>query len=61
MGSPLPNKSDIGQAADQTTVLLFPSRTLILIIKRQLFYYPRQEMFELFKFERDLDGTNHVT
>ena len=29
IGSPLPNKSDIGQAADQTTVLLFPPRMLI--------------------------------
>ena len=32
IGSSLPNKSDIGQAADQTTVLLFPPRMLILPI-----------------------------
>ena len=32
IGSPLPNKSDFGQVAYQTTVLLFPPRTLILII-----------------------------
>ena len=31
IGSPLPKKSDIGQAADQTTVLLFPSRISILL------------------------------
>ena len=31
IGSPLPNKSDIGQAADQTTVLLFPPRISILL------------------------------
>ena len=30
--SPLPNKSDIGQAADQTTVLLFPTRITILLL-----------------------------
>ena len=29
-----PNKSDIGQAADQTTVLLFLPRILILLIIR---------------------------
>ena len=29
--SPLPNKSDIGQAADQTTVLLFPPRILVYV------------------------------
>ena len=34
IGSPLPNKSDIGQAADQTTVLLFPPRILIFLIIR---------------------------
>ena len=34
IGSPLPNKSDIGQAADQTTVLLFPPRKLILLVIR---------------------------
>ena len=34
IGSPLPNKSDIGQAADQTTVLLFQPRMLILLIRR---------------------------
>ena len=27
----LPNKSDIGQAADQTTVLLFPPRILVYV------------------------------
>ena len=32
MGSLLPNKSDIKQAADQTTVLLFPLRVSILLI-----------------------------
>ena len=31
VGSPLPNKSDIGQAADQTTALLFPPRISILL------------------------------
>ena len=31
IGSPLPNKSDIGQAADQTTVLLFPPRISIFL------------------------------
>ena len=30
----LPNKSDIGQAADETTVLLFPHRMLILLVIR---------------------------
>ena len=34
LGSPLPNKSDIRQAADQTTVLLFPPRKLILLVIR---------------------------
>ena len=38
IGSPLPNKSDTGsdtgQAADQTTVLLFPPRMLSLLIIR---------------------------
>ena len=34
IGSPLPNKSDIGQAADQTAVLLFPPRILVLLIIR---------------------------
>ena len=32
IGSPLPNKSDIRQAADQTTVFLFPPRMLIFPI-----------------------------
>ena len=27
----LPNKSDIGQATDQTTVLLFPPRILVYV------------------------------
>ena len=31
LGSPLPNKSDIGQAVDQTTVLLFPPRILVYV------------------------------
>ena len=31
IGFPLPNKSDIGQAADQTTVLLFRPRISILL------------------------------
>ena len=31
IGSPLPNKSDIGQAAGQTTVLLFLPRISILL------------------------------
>ena len=31
IGFPLPNKSDIGQAADQTTVLLFPPKILTLL------------------------------
>ena len=31
-GSPLPDRSDITQAADQSTVLLFPPRMLISII-----------------------------
>ena len=31
IGYPLPNKSDIGQAVDQTTVLLFPPRISILL------------------------------
>ena len=34
IGFLLPNKSDIGQAADQTTVLLFPPRMLILLVIR---------------------------
>ena len=34
IASLLPNKSDIGQAADQTTVLLFLSRKLILLVIR---------------------------
>ena len=38
IGSPLPNKSDIGQAADQTTVLLFPPRMLILLIIRDNYF-----------------------
>ena len=28
---------------------------------KQVFFIPAQKMFELFKFERDFDGTNHVT
>ena len=31
IGSPLPNKSDIGKAPDQTTVLLFPPRILVYV------------------------------
>ena len=31
ISSPLPNKSDMGQAADQTIVLLFPPRISILL------------------------------
>ena len=41
IGSPLPNKSDIGQAVDQTTVLLFPPRILVyvsLIIMRNNYF-----------------------
>ena len=34
IGSPLPNKSNIGQAADRTTVLLFLPRVLILLVIR---------------------------
>ena len=38
IGFPLPNKSDIGQAADQTTVLLFPSRMLSLLLIRDYYF-----------------------
>ena len=38
IGSPLPNKSDIGQAADQTTVLLFSPRILILLVIKGNYY-----------------------
>ena len=41
IGSPLPNKSDIGQAADQTTVLLFPPRISVFANNTiQLFQEP---------------------
>ena len=31
ISSPLPNKSDVGQAADQTTVLLPPPKSLVYV------------------------------
>ena len=39
LGFPLPNKSDIGKAPDQTTVLLFPPRMLILLVIRGSSYF----------------------
>ena len=36
MGSPLPYKSAIGQAADQATFLLFPPRTSVLYFNSEV-------------------------
>ena len=34
IGSPLPNKSDIGQAADQTTVFIIPAQNINFASKK---------------------------